>query len=139
MSTAIPNGNKVRRGPLFSAIVVFVALVILSQIVIFLIRGHPFEMRIKTADVGATVQFSVRSHGLISPEFPVDIQVDGTQQIELRSNDIPIKGCVVESCDTTMLPGMYRIRVGSSQFYLTQNVIEIDGKSIAWEQQKASP
>jgi hypothetical protein len=138
MPTANPNGNKVRRRPLLSAIFVFVALVIFSQVVFFLfIRGEPFEMRIKPADVGATVQFSVPSHGIISPEFRVDIQVDRTHQIELRSGDIPIKGCIVESYDTTMLPGMYRIRVGSTQFHLTQNIIEADGKSCDWERLKA--
>jgi hypothetical protein len=138
MSTANPNGSKVRRGPLISAIVVFVVLVILSQVVFFLIRGEPFEMRIKPAEGGTIVQFAVPSKGLISPEFPVDIQVDGTHQIELRSDDIPIKGCVVESCDTTMLPGMYIIRIGSTQLYLTQYVIKIDGKSSTWQQQKAA-
>jgi hypothetical protein len=138
MSTANPNGSKVRRRPLLSAIVVFVALVILSQVAFFLIRGEPFEMRVSPTNRGAIVQFSMPSKRLISPEFPVDIKVDQTHQFELRSGTIPIQGCVVESYDVTMLPGMYRIRVGSTQFYLTENVIEIDGKSIDWEQLKAA-
>src|SRR5690606_38151230 len=98
----------------------------------FYLRGEPFEMRLTPAEHGAIVQFAMPSKSLVSPKFPVDLELDRAHVVELRSDEIPIEGCVVETYDPTMFPGMFRIRVGSTRFYLISVLLKADDKEYDW-------
>ena len=98
-----------------------------------IINGRPFEMRLFPNDGNTTVQFAMPSKGLVSPTFPVNLSLDQAKTLELRSDSIPIEGCAVEARDTTVLPGMYRIRIGTTHFYLSEVIIRADDEEFRWE------
>ena len=56
----------------------------------------------------------------------------GVLEFELRPGETQIPGCTVEFCGTTLLPKRCRLRVGETLFYLTEDRIEVGGRTCRW-------
>jgi hypothetical protein len=110
-----------------------VAIVLFAKFGIDAIQGEPYRMTLRRVNGQSIVQFAQVDIGSVSPQFPVNLPIETQQVVDLRSEDVSIPGCVVEFCDTTMLPGRFKIRIGEVTYDVMEKGIEVAGKVFDWQ------
>lgn len=112
---------------------VSIAIVFIASVGIDLFDGEAYRLTLeRRADGQVVAQFTRPDFKLASPEFPVDLPIDKPQAAVLRSHELSIPGCIIEFCDTTTLPGRFRVRIGKSLFDVMEARIEVDGRVFDW-------
>ena len=109
------------------------AIVTLVFVIKLIVDEEPYRMTLTNVDGQTVVQFAREDRQLISPQFPVDIAIDSPQSVSLRSPHISSPGCVVEFCDVTFLPGMFKARIGEMGYAVMERGIDVGGNSFEWE------
>jgi hypothetical protein len=118
---------------LFGLLACSTAIVLVATFGIDAIQGEPYRMTLRRFNGQAVVQFAQVDLGLVSPEFPVNLPIETQQVVDLRSRDVSIPGCVVEFCDTTILPGRFQIRIGEVTYDVMERGLEVGGKKFDWQ------
>jgi hypothetical protein len=112
---------------------VIATLILPATVLITPIQGAPFRMTARRSDGQTFVRFLWPDEGLASPEFRVALPIDSPREIELRSAKSAPPGVSIEFCDTTILPGRFQIRIGSSLYDVMERGIIVDGKEFDWQ------
>jgi hypothetical protein len=102
----------------------------------YYVNRPPFVLIISPSDSGSIVQI-IQPIGLdektvVSPKFPVRVDMDEPLQMALISPDCTIPNAVIEHADTTLLPGRFRIRFGNTTIDVMSARINVDGKNYEW-------
>jgi hypothetical protein len=116
-----------------AACAVLGALVLGWRTYVELSRRKPFLMHVGSAEGQGYVQFEQPDRGWISPKFPMDGHPEGAWSVELRSGEAEIPGGEIEFSDTSLLPGHFRIRLGTRRFDVMEARLEVDGRPHRWE------
>lgn len=111
---------------------VLVLMGLACVLVVRSVQGSPYRMTLKPSDGYAVVQFEQPERNLLSDEFKVELKLEAPRTFELRSGTIPFPDVTVEFHDTTLQPGRFRIRVGSTVFDVMQRAVIIDGNEHEW-------
>jgi hypothetical protein len=116
------------------AMLAAMVLIVLFAIVGFeLLQREPYRLTLKRrADGQVVAQFARPDLKMVSPEFPIDLPIGEPHAAILRSRELSIPGCIIEFCDTTILPGRFRVRIGKSLFDVMEARIEADGRVFDW-------
>ena len=96
------------------------------------LHREPFRLSLEPADGRTVVRFSQPDRGLVSPDFPVDLEIEAPTVVDLRSGAATIPGSTIEFSDTTMWPGRFRIRVGRTLFDVMERGMIVDGVERDW-------
>ena len=120
---------------LVALLVGFAAFVFAAKFGIDAVQGEPYRMTLRRADGQVIVQFARGDLNLVSPEFPANVPLDTPRVVVLRSHDVSIPGCVVEFCDTTILPGRFKVRIGEVLYDVMVRGIVVDDKEFDWQRQ----
>jgi hypothetical protein len=110
-----------------------VAIILVAKYGIDAIQGEPYRMTLYRVNGQSVVQFAQVDVGCVSPQFPVNLPIESQQAVALRSKVVSIPGCVVEFCDTTILPGRFKIRIGEVTYDVMERGIEVEGKVFDWQ------
>jgi hypothetical protein len=105
---------------------------IASNALLIWVNKSPFQMVIEPRGDHAVVQFMQPDDGLISQTFPVELRLENRQEIVLSSEAATIPGGRIEFADMTILPGHFRIRIGTALFDVMVRGIEVDGQHFEW-------
>jgi hypothetical protein len=119
--------HKAIVGLLVGQLAGFAAFVLVAKFGIDAVQPEPYRMTLRRADGRAFVRFARAEVKLVSPEFRVDIPVEKPQEVVLRSDAVAIPGCVIEFCDTTILPGRFKIRIGDALYDVMERGIVVEG------------
>jgi hypothetical protein len=102
----------------------------------YYVNRPPFLLIITPSDHGSIVQFiqplGFDEKTVVSPKFPVGVEMDEPFIIALISPDCTIPNAAIEFADTTLLPGHFRIRFGDSTIDVMPARIIVDGKNYEW-------
>jgi hypothetical protein len=115
------------------------ALFLVATVGIDAIQGEPYRMVVRCAEGQTLVQFLRTDEGLASPEFRVNMPAASPQEVDLRSGNSVIPGCSIEFSDTTILPGRFKIRIGTTLFDVMERGIFVEGKEFDWQPRDPEP
>jgi hypothetical protein len=110
--------------------------ILLLSKAIYLLDDEPYRLTIRPIDGVAEVQFRQPGPHLVSPQFRVDLELESPLTLVLDSCDVKIPGGSIEFCDTSPLPGRFRMTIGRTAFDVMEAYMEVNGTTYGWTAEK---